>query len=132
LCYFQAVTALAKVYRGGTSTQSFNPASLPANVQQYWTDMMQPLQPGGAYQARFCTGINSAGNPNLVSVTNPVTAAYDLFCGGNLNETTPLSSWDTVGIPDARNAPNCDTQGNPDCVGFYFSKNSQAAGGFGP
>ena len=132
LCYFQAVTALAKVYRGGTSTQAFNPASLPANVQQYWTDMLQPLQAGGAYQAQFCTGINSAGNPNLVPTTNPVVAAYDLFCGGNLNETTPLSVLDTSGIPDARNAPNCGTTGNPDCVGFYFPKNSQAASGFGP
>jgi len=132
LCYFQAVTALAKVYRGGTSTQAFNPASLPANVQQYWADMVQPLQAGGAYQAQFCTGINSAGNPNLVAVTNPVVAAYDLFCGGNRNETTPLSVWDTGGIPDARNAPNCGTTGNPDCVGFYFPKNSQAASGFGP
>lgn len=73
----------------------------------------------------FCT-------PNLVAVTNPVTAAHDLFCGGNLNEITPLSSWDTSGIPDARNAPNCDTERNPACVGFYFPKNSQSASGFGP
>ena len=49
LSYFQAVTALAKVYRQGVTTNNFNPSSLPANVQQYWTDMMQPLQPGGAY-----------------------------------------------------------------------------------
>jgi len=48
LSYFPAVTALAKVYRQGVTTNNFNPASLPANVQQYWTDMMQPLQPGGA------------------------------------------------------------------------------------
>jgi hypothetical protein len=132
LCYFQAVTALAKVYRGGTSTQAFNPASLPANVQQYWTDMIQPLQSGGAYQAQYCTGTNSAGNPNLVPTSNPIVAAYDLFCGGSLNETTPLSVLDTSGIPDARNAPNCGSTGNPACVGFYFPRNSQVASGFGP
>jgi len=100
LCYFDAVTALAKVYRGGTSTQDFNPSSLPANVQQYWTDIMQPLQAGGAYQVGYCTGINGAGNPITYGVQNPVVAAYDLFCGGNTNETTPLSVWDTEGIPD--------------------------------
>jgi hypothetical protein len=121
LCYFQAVTALAKVYRGGTSTQAFNPASLPANVQQYWTDVMQPLQAGGAYRAQFCTGIDASGNPNLVGTTNPVVAAYDLFCGGSLNETTPLSLWDTSGIAD----------NNLSGVS-YFPKNSQSASGFGP
>jgi hypothetical protein len=99
LCYFDAVTALAKIYRTGVSTQNFNPATLPANVQQYWTDMVQPLQPGGAYQAQYCTGITN-GSPNVIGVQSPVTAAYDLFCGGNLNETTPLSVWDTTGIPD--------------------------------
>jgi hypothetical protein len=98
--YFQAVTALAQVYRGGTSTQAFNPASLPSNIQQYWTDMMQPLQPGGAYQVQYCTGSNPGGTPIVLGTANPIVAAYDLFCGGNLNETTPLSSWDTSGIPD--------------------------------
>ena len=132
LCYFDAVTALAKVYRTGTTTQSFNPAALPANVQQYWTDVMQPLQPGGAYQASFCTGLDPQKNPIVIGVQSPVTAAYDLFCGGSLNETLPLADWDTAGIPDARNAPNCDTEGNPACVGFYFPMNSQAAGGYGP
>jgi hypothetical protein len=95
--YYQAVTALAKVYRQGVNTQAFNPASLPANIQAYWAYMMQPLQPGGAYQISSCTGGATMGT------TNPVVAAYDLFCGGNLNETTPLSVWDTSGIPDINN-----------------------------
>ncbi len=98
--YFQAVTALAKVYRQGVSTQSFNPASLPANIQAYWNYIMQPLQAGGAYQLSSCTGRDAMGNPILLGTTSPVTAAYDLFCGGSLNETTPLSVWDTSGIPD--------------------------------
>jgi Carboxypeptidase regulatory-like domain len=98
--YFQAVTALAKVYRQGVSTQAFNPATLPANIQAYWAYIMQPLQAGGAYQVSSCTGSAGAGKPNVLGTTNPVVAAYDLFCGGSLNETTPLSVWDTSGIPD--------------------------------
>ena len=123
LCYFDAVTALAKVYRGGTSTQAFNPASLPANVQQYWTDMIQPLQAGGAYQLQYCTG-STGGNANLLGTTNPVVAAYDVFCGGSLNETTPLSVLDTVGIPDfnLNTDPNCGADGHPACID-YFPKN---------
>jgi hypothetical protein len=93
--YFQAITALAKIYRQGGLSQSFNPSSLPANIQQYWVDMMQPLQAGGAYQISSCTGGSTLGT------TSPVVAAYDLFCGGNLNETSPLSIWDTTGIPDS-------------------------------
>jgi hypothetical protein len=137
LCYFQAVTALAKVYRGGTKTQAFDPASLPANVQQYWTDMMQPLQPGGAYRAKYCTGTDSSGNPILLGTASPVVAAYDLFCGGNRNETTPLSVLDTSGIPDATNDSDCGTTPLPNeppepaCVN-YFPRNSQAASGYGP
>src|SRR5208282_1272502 len=46
LSYFQAVTALAKIYRTGESVEQFaaNP-NVPNNVKQYWTDIMQPLQP---------------------------------------------------------------------------------------
>ena len=121
LSYFQAVTALAKVYRGGTSTQTFNPASLPANVQQYWTDIIQPLQAGGAYQLKYCTGSNPGGTPIVLGTSNPVVAAYDLFCGGNRNETTPLSVLDTSGIPD-NNLSGMS----------YFPKNSQVASGYGP
>jgi hypothetical protein len=125
LCYFQAVTALAKVYRSGTSTQAFNPASLPANVQQYWTDMVQPLQSGGAYQTAYCTGTDPQGNPIIIGVQNPVVAAYDLFCGGNKNETTPLSVFDTLGIGDTNlNAdPGCGLAGHPSCTVSYFPKN---------
>jgi hypothetical protein len=104
--YFQAVTALAKIYRQGVFTNDFNPASLPANVQQYWTDMLQPLVAGGAYQLGVGLGATQQGcrNPALplpTSTSNPIVAAYDLFCVGSLNETTPLSIWDLSGIPDA-------------------------------
>ena len=111
LSYFQAVTALAKVYRDpafggqGITTANFNPSMLDPKVAQYWTDMMQPLQPGGAY---------SLGNCGGGSTTSPVVAAFDLFCGGSLNETLPLFNWDGFGIPDA----------NLSDV-LYFPKNGQ-------
>ncbi len=60
--YFTAATALAKVYRPAlaagntTPTATFNPSQLPKNVQQFWTDTIQPLAPGGAYSIGACTG----------------------------------------------------------------------------
>jgi hypothetical protein len=48
--YFQAVTAVAKVYRQGVTTNNFNPSGLPANLQQYWTDM-PPEKVGKQYFA---------------------------------------------------------------------------------
>jgi hypothetical protein len=100
LSYFQAVTALAKIYRTGESVEQFaaNP-NVPNNVKQYWTDVLQPLQPGGAYNISAIGGCLDANSPT--STTNPLVAAYSLFCGGNYNETTPLAVWDLEGIPDA-------------------------------
>jgi hypothetical protein len=120
--YFQAVTALAKVYRQGVFTNNFDPATLPANVQKYWTDMLQPLLAGGAYQLGVGLSPGQAGcrNPSAPlpgSTTNPIVAVYDLFCVGSLNETTPLSVWDLSGIPDAN---LLDASGNPIA---YFPKN---------
>jgi hypothetical protein len=105
LDYFKAITALAKVYRTGVQSQNLNTSTLPANVVQYWTDMLQPLQSGGAYQISSCTGTDSGGKAIVLGTANPVTAIYDLFCGGNLNETTPLFVWDYFGISDNNN-PN--------------------------
>ncbi len=99
--YFTAATALARAYRpalaaGNTSpTATFNPAQLPKNVQQFWTDMIQPLAPGGAYSIGACTG------PNMSSTRSPVVAAFDLFCSTSLNESLALYDLDTYGIPDA-------------------------------
>src|SRR5260370_3836584 len=91
LDYFKAITALAKVYRTGVSTDNFNASMVPANVAQYWTDMLMPLEGpnagngglGGAYGLGSCT---SPTGPT--STTSPVVAAYDLFCGFTLNCTT--------------------------------------------
>ncbi len=105
LDYFAAETALAKVFRpqlnaGNTAaTLSFNPKQVPANVQAFWTDQIQPLAPGGAYTISGCTGGNSLGTPS------PVVAAFDNFCSQQFNDSLGLYNLDTFGIPDF-NIPN--------------------------
>ena len=100
LDYFKAITALAKVYRTGVSTDNFSASMVPANVAQYWADMLQPLVPGDSYATGAC-----GNNPTKV----PVVAVYDLFCGFNLNETTGLFVLDYFGVSGTQQcgtAPN--------------------------
>ncbi len=101
LNYNQAMTALAKVYRQGIATQDFNPSMVSPAVAQYFADIIQPLQPGGAYQIGPNSPWGSCGSLN--STTVPVVMAYDLFCSGSTNETTPLFFLDLFGVPDANN-----------------------------
>jgi hypothetical protein len=122
LDYFKATTALAKVYRTGVASDSFNASMVPANVAQFWADQLQPLEGpnagngglGGAYRISRCT----SGGPT--STTSPVVAAYDLFCGFNLNETTALFVLDYFGIRDFNNIPTCGQTGQPACNPRYF------------
>jgi Carboxypeptidase regulatory-like domain len=107
--YFTAVDALANVYRTGVASDAFSPASVPSSVAKYWTDMLQPLQPGDQYAMSSCT---SGGN--TVGTTSPVAAMYDLFCGGSTNETTPLFVWDYFGVSGTQ----VDSGGNP--INSYF------------
>jgi hypothetical protein len=90
--YFKALTALAKVYRTGVSTDNFNAAMVPAKVAQYWADMIQPLTAGDKYTTGAC-----GNNPT----TSAVVAVYDLFCGFSLNETTGLFVLDYFGLGGA-------------------------------
>jgi len=48
---------------------------------------------------------------------NPALAAFDGFCGGKFNETTPLQFLDTNGIQDIRNATTTcfNDPGDPSC-----------------
>jgi hypothetical protein len=102
--YFTAATALAQIYRPAraagntTPTATFNPSLLPKNVQQFWTDTIQPLAPGGAYMIGACTA------PGQTSTKSPVVAAFDLFCSTSLNESLALYELDEYGIPDANNS----------------------------
>jgi hypothetical protein len=96
LDYFKAVTSLAKVYRTGVNSQSFNASMVPANVAQYWQDMLQPLAAGDQFRIARCTPGNA-----VQFTSSPVVAAYDLFCGFSLNETTALFILDLLGIRSA-------------------------------
>jgi hypothetical protein len=134
--YFTAVQALAKLYRSGVKDETFSNSLLPANVVQYWQDMISPLNPGGAYAIGAAvhpgdgstialTGgciQSSALDPNPpTSTTNPVLAAFDGFCGGNFNETTPLQFLDSRGIQDIGNATlTCQNNPSDPSCHYYF------------
>jgi len=117
--YFQALDALAKLYRTpqqggkGVSDGTFNNSMLPANVVKYWQDVIQPAQAGDSY----ALGSSGGCGAGPATTTNPVLAAFDVFCGSNLNETTGLLDLDYFGIPSnlGANNPNCGTAGNPVC-----------------
>ena len=129
LDYFKATTALAKVYRTGLASDSFTDSMVPANVKQYWMDVLQPLEgpnagnggQGGAYRISRCTSLNSSGNHIAMGTTNPLVAAYDLFCGFSLNETTALFVLDYSGIRDFNNIPTCGQTGQPACNPRFFA-----------
>jgi len=112
LDYFTAVTALAKIYRSGETTDQFSASQVSPQVAQYWADMISPLQPGDSYAVSSCVNPSS----NMVGTTSPVVAAYDLFCGNNLNETTGLYGLDCSGIPSLGGT----FTGN-DCAGYPLS-----------
>jgi len=108
--YFAAATALAKLYRQGVPTSSITPAMVGPTAA-YWTNMTQPLKPGGTYSL-FCSG---------GSTTDPLKANYDLFSCFNLNETTALFVLDLLGLEDGTDDPQCGSTGHPAC-NFYFPK----------
>jgi len=88
--YFTAVTALAKLYRQGVPTSSITP-QMVGPTAQYWTDILQPLKPGGAYSFTCGTG----------STTSALQAAYDLFSCFSGNETTAIQLLDQGTLTDA-------------------------------
>lgn len=88
--YFAAATALAKVYRKGVPTSSVTPG-LIGPAASYWSDMIQPLKPGGAYSL-FCSG---------GSTKSVLQAAYDLFSCESGNETSAIQVIDQGGLTDA-------------------------------
>lgn len=104
LDYFAAEKALAKVFRpqlvAGNSqiTQSFNPGQVASNVQQFWTDQIQPLAPGGAYTLSGCTG------GSTLPTTSPVVFAFDQFCSTAFNDSLALYLLDYYGSSDYYNS----------------------------
>jgi hypothetical protein len=126
LDYFTAVQALARLYRKpqqggqGVTDATFTNSMVSPAVAQYWTDVLQTPTNGGSYLLGGLTGGCGSGPTSTI---NPVLAAFDLFCGGNLNETTPLQFLDQFGIPDATSDPSCGTAGHPPCQ--YFATGGQ-------
>jgi hypothetical protein len=100
--YFTAEKALAEVFRpqivAGVSkiTQGFNPSQVPANVQQFWIDQIQPLVPGGRYPLSGCTGGAS------LATQSPVKFAFDTFCATAFNDSLALYNLDYNGFTDPR------------------------------
>jgi hypothetical protein len=89
--YFTAVTALAKLYRQGIPATSITP-QMVGSTAQYWTDIIQPLQKGGAYlPPAGCGG----------STTSALQAAYELFSCFSGNETSAIQTLDQGGLTDA-------------------------------
>jgi hypothetical protein len=134
--YFTAVNALAKLYRApsqggqGVTDATFNNSMLPANVVKYWQKLITPVANGDSY----ALGSSGGCGAGPAATTNPVLAAFDLFCGSNLNETTGLLDLDYFGIPSFAGAsnPNCGTSGNLPCsylpaTGQYTFYNPQFA-----
>jgi len=121
LDYFKAVTALAKIYRTGETTDQFNASQVSPQVAQYWADVISAPLPGDSYAVSSCVGANS----NMTATSSAVVAAYDLFCGNNLNETTGLLGLDYYGITSAAfgNDPNCGTTSQNPCG--YLPKGGQ-------
>jgi hypothetical protein len=103
--YFTAIRPLSEAARNGVQTQNFDPASVSPAIAAYWADMIQPLQAGGQYRIRKCTGTDSGGNAIVTGTTNPVVAVYDLNCpfATNIGETTTIQILDQVGIRDLNN-----------------------------
>jgi hypothetical protein len=98
ITYFQAVDALARVYRGPNAPTPNNlTAQQVGPTAAYWADIMQPLASGGFYSIPGCAGGGQTANP--------MQAAYGLFSCYSQNETSALFSWDLFGIGDATN-PN--------------------------
>lgn len=104
--YFKAIRPLSEAARNGVQSQNFDPSTIGA-AAQYWADVIQPLQPGGQYIMRKCTGTDSAGNPIVLGTTSAAQAVYDRNCPfvGTVGETTTIQVIDQNGIPDATN-PN--------------------------
>ena len=119
--YFTAVDALAKLYeQQGVTDATFQDSMVSQAVVQYWTDMLQAPINGGAYALGAQTG--GCGTNGPAATTDPVLAAFDLFCGSKFVETTALQALDepnigfgSGGIPDATGDPNCGQPGHPLC-----------------
>jgi hypothetical protein len=107
--YYGAIQALAKLYRQNIPTSQITPG-LVGKTAAYWGNVIQPLQPGGAYSL-YCSG---------GSTQSPLQAAYDLFSCNSTNETTALSILDGQTSPNGIQDANSSTLYNPVTGPFTF------------
>jgi hypothetical protein len=111
LDYFAAEKALAVVFRPqlnagvAAPTSSFSANQVPANVQQFWQDQIQPLAPGYQYPLTGCTGGNTAYTPS------PVVFAFDTFCATGTNDSLALYNLDYNGVSDPNSSQIYFTSG---------------------
>jgi Carboxypeptidase regulatory-like domain len=101
--YFTAATAMAKLYRNGVTTNTFNPNMVSPAVQKYWADITQPLAPGGSYSIGANSPYGSCAQGGLNSTKSPTVLAFDLLCANALNESLSIEEMDVSGVPDALN-----------------------------
>jgi hypothetical protein len=81
--YYTAVTALAKLYRQKTPVSSITPQTVGPTAS-YWSDIIQPLKGGDAYNPAGC-------GP---ATTNVLQAMYEYFSCFSANETTAVQLLD--------------------------------------
>jgi len=102
--YFTAIRPLSEAARNGVRSQDFDPSSI-GTAAQYWANVIQPLQPGGEYIMKRCTGTDSNGDPIILGTTSAAQAVYDRNCPfvGTVGETTTIQVLDQIGIQDLNN-----------------------------
>jgi hypothetical protein len=110
--YYTAVQALAKIYRTGVKSNNVTDAMIGPTAS-YWKDLMGNTSflpgAGGAPQGFRISRCTSKATGPFAS-TDPVIAAYDLFCGFANNETTAVQGIDQgFGF---RDFSNTDSNGN--------------------
>jgi hypothetical protein len=87
--YYAAAKALAKLYRAGVPSDSITAAQIGPTAS-YWQDLMGTTNFAPGSQGFRISRCATSPFPS----TDPVVAAYDLFCGFANNETTALQGID--------------------------------------
>jgi hypothetical protein len=126
--YFQAATALAKLYRAGTPIQNISASAIGTS---YWENMF----PGAAGLSANNIGAE-VGAPGVACLgTAPTTvtatqAMYDLFCENTGNETTALEYADVPDLITSTCYPACSIANNGQGYAYYNPQYSSLYGWF--
>ncbi len=113
LDYFKAIRPLSEAALNNVSSENFDPSTIGA-AAQYWTNMIQPLQPGGSYLMRRCTTPDPiTGIRPTLPTTSAAQAVYDRNCPfvGGVGETTTIQVLDQIGLADFNDPINVHYKG---------------------